>query len=92
MATDAAEVDAARTFAEKVGVVGAAFDALLALDVEVSDGVPKAVQQGWRKWCLRNHTDKGVCFACCADMCACACLRVSVNLLGCAVSVLHGYV
>jgi len=61
MATDAAEVDAARTFAEKVGVVGAAFDALLALDVEVSDGVPKTVQQGWRKWCLRNHPDKGVC-------------------------------
>jgi len=80
MATDAAEVDAARTFAEKVGVVGAAFDALLALDVEVSDGVPKAVQQGWRKWCLRNHPDKGVCalpvLRICALARACVCVGV----------------
>jgi hypothetical protein len=50
---------AARVFAQELGIVGEAFEALKAPDTQIDeDGVPKTIKQNWKKWCLRGHPDK----------------------------------
>jgi len=50
---------AARVFAQELGIAGEAFEALKAPDIEIEDGVPKALKKNWHKWCLGGHPDKG---------------------------------
>jgi len=64
MATDAAEADDARDFAEELGIGGAEFETLLKTpedQIEKEDDmpVPKTMKKAWHKWCLKGHPDKG---------------------------------
>ena len=60
MATGAATDCTARVFAQELGIAGEAFEALKAPDIQIEDGVPKAIKKNWQQWCLRgNHPDKG---------------------------------
>jgi len=60
MATAAATDCTARLFAHELGIAGEDFEALKAPDIQIEDGVPKAIKKNWQKWCLRgNHPDKG---------------------------------
>jgi hypothetical protein len=59
LATGAPTDCTALAFAQELGIVGEAFEALKAPDIQIEDGVPKAIKKNWQKWCLRGHPDKG---------------------------------